>query len=147
MPTSLMDAIFGSGAHSMVQMSMKVITCANCAITFAVPEDFEKRRRNDHAWFYCPSGHTNYYPSESDSEKLRKQLAAEQHRREQIEADRTFWRERSEKNMRRVSAAKGRITRLRKRCVEGLCTCCNQQFPDLEKHMKEQHPDAATRED
>lgn len=42
---------------------MNNIECASCSVTFSVTDHFESRRREDHANFYCPNGHVNYYPA------------------------------------------------------------------------------------
>jgi predicted nucleic acid-binding Zn-ribbon protein len=122
--------------------------CGVCGIVFAVPDYFEAEclKEGPNKTWYCPNGHGRIY-TKSAADKVRQELLHEKHLREQAEADRTYWQNRSEANKRKHIAAKGRITRLRRRCVNGLCTCCGQHFADLEKHMKDAHPDAATRED
>lgn len=45
-----------------------VITCCNCGIHFAVPSDFKNKRVNDHDTFYCPSGHSQYFPGKTQCE-------------------------------------------------------------------------------
>lgn len=52
--------------------------CANCSLPSFVPSDFISRRRKDHAEFYCPMGHTNYFKAKNDEEILRERLANEQ---------------------------------------------------------------------
>src|SRR3990167_6415071 len=36
-------------------------SCAECGITFGLSELFLQRRRSDHAMFYCPNMHANYF--------------------------------------------------------------------------------------
>lgn len=42
---------------------MIAIECANCSVVFSITEHYLQRRRQDHAEFYCPNGHTNVYPA------------------------------------------------------------------------------------
>ena len=73
-----------------VEMTTEV--CAKCAILFAVPLDFHNRRRDDHVGFYCPSGHSQWYPAKSSLEiaqdakrKAEKQLDTLKQEKEQLE--------------------------------------------------------------
>lgn len=45
------------GATLQVQLQFVVEICCNCGMAFAVTNDFQDRRVNDHARFYCPNGH------------------------------------------------------------------------------------------
>lgn len=56
--------------------------CSECGIYYYVPSQWRKNRREDHVGFYCPNGHNQYFPAESDAEKLRKELDAEKRRHE-----------------------------------------------------------------
>ncbi len=54
-------------------MKIVSITCAteNCGNSpFPLEEGHYRRARRTHENFYCPQGHSNYYDSESDLEKL-----------------------------------------------------------------------------
>lgn len=53
-----------------VKLEMHAVECAECGISFGIPKDFEERRRKDHATFYCPSGHSNYYGQKSEAFRL-----------------------------------------------------------------------------
>lgn len=44
------------------------VECANCSVAFCLPEDLHGRRKEDHKTFYCPNGHSNYYPQETAKE-------------------------------------------------------------------------------
>ncbi len=115
--------------------------CCNCGIGFAVPDDFHRRRRADHALFYCPSGHGQHYAQKSEAEKLRENLAT-------AKANEAFWIQRSEEKARalvsaehRLRATRGVVTRIKRRVAHGVCPCCQRTFKDLARHMEGQHPD------
>jgi len=98
-----------------------VIECCNCCLPFGVTAYFDRRRREDHQTFYCPVGHPNYYPAESDLEKERRksQMLADQVRMEREQ------REKLERQLRRVE--------------KGVCPKCNRCFKNVERHMKTKH--------
>ncbi|MEW8105070.1 MAG: hypothetical protein AB2801_08655 [Candidatus Thiodiazotropha endolucinida] len=51
------------------------IDCFHCQFVFAVPATTDKKWRETHQLFYCPSCRGQmYYPGESDSEKLQKKM-------------------------------------------------------------------------
>lgn len=114
--------------------------CYSCAMPFYVTADFQKRRKSDGQSFYCPLGHRQCYTETTES-RLRKQLETEQankeHFRQQAEKNRMD-RERVE---RRLTAMKGQVTKANNKLKKGVCPCCDQHFPDLENHIKAQHPE------
>lgn len=62
---------------------MHLCNCSQCGMSWAIPVPVYNRLRECHNTFYCPSGHRNYYPQETEKEALEK-IAA--HR--QLEIDR-----------------------------------------------------------
>ena len=48
---------------------------------------------------------------------------------------------------RRMAAAKGELTKMKKRVGNGVCPCCNRQFVNLQRHMATQHPGYAVGND
>lgn len=120
----------------------EVITCCNssCGISFAVPSEWQRARRRDHSWFYCPNGHHQHYPGESTEEKLRLErdrLAQRVAQRDDEIADQRDLRAGVE---RRLNATKGVVTRIKNRVGHGICPCCTRSFGNLAMHMKTQHP-------
>jgi hypothetical protein len=115
--------------------------CSTCGIVYYVPHNWQRRRREDHETFYCPNGHTQYYPGKSGVEKLREELAAEQNRK--IEALRRA--NEAEASLRRANEAKTKLKntlkRQKKRVANGVCPCCNRTFVALGRHMKTKHPE------
>ena len=41
---------------------------------------------------------------------------------------------------RRRAAAKGQLTKVKKRVGNGVCPCCTRSFTDLARHMESKHP-------
>lgn len=125
-----------------VAITEKLVTvdCANCGLRFALTETYERSRRRDHGWFYCPQGHHQHFPSESDEEKLRrerdlyKQRVAQRDdeikRLNQAVADETY----------RTMQAEKATAHLKKRSSVGTCPCCKRTFKQLAAHMAQKHP-------
>lgn len=108
--------------------------CCNCGMLFAMPSDYQRRRRNDHEWFYCPSGHKQHYTGVTEEQRLRNEVERQRQMREAAEA-----RARAEKQ--RLTQVARAHSRMRKRVANGVCPCCNRSFGNLREHMRTQHPD------
>lgn len=115
--------------------------CPSCGMAFGITDDFEDRRRKDHATFYCPRGHSQSFSAKSEAEKLKEQL-------ETAKSSEEFWRkealrqeEAKQAAKRQRDAYKGHNTRLKKRVAKGKCPSCSTSFPDLAAHMAEAHPE------
>ncbi len=96
---------------------------------------------NTHQQFYCPAGHSQYYPQKSDAEKLRDEVARLQTNIEHKEATVSHLREQNSKLERSRAALRGVHTRTCNRVKNGVCPCCNRSFGDLSRHMATKHPD------
>jgi len=129
-----------------VDITLEHITCANCGMVFAFSGDLIDKRRRDHQSFYCLSGHNNYFPGESDGEKLKREL-----KEANLAIKRAEYRTQSaqlerEKARQQLSATRGQITKLKKRIANGVCPCCHRTFVNMQKHMETKHPEYATQE-
>lgn len=118
---------------------MNSIICPNCGICFGIPAHWEAARREDKKTFYCPNGHAQSF-TESTADKLRRErdrLAQQIAQRDDEIARQRRYREEAE---RRHIAAKGQITKLKKRAANGVCPCCTRSFVNLQQHMATKHP-------
>ena len=108
----------------MMDVKTSLLRCSECSIEFWVCEDFERRRRADHATFYCPNGHSQYFPQKSDVDKLRDLLR--------------------EERVRCMAAEEQRDTAKRKleRVKSGQCPYCERRFRSLSKHIASRHKPA-----
>lgn len=127
-------------SQSVAVLTLEHVECAKCSMVFGVTEKFQRERRADHAAFFCPNGHSNYYPVKSEAEKLRDQLAGERARLDQERAETARLRRRVALRDRQVAARKAVATKLRKRIASGKCPCCHAKFKDLAQHMTVKHP-------
>jgi hypothetical protein len=124
-----------------VTEAMEVIHCAECAITFAIPSRFDKDRRNDHEKFYCPAGHVNIYKGESEAEKMRRERDVYAQRVAQRDDEIKKQRNMREAAERKAAAARGQVTKIKRRVGNGVCPCCNRTFSNLATHMLMMHSD------
>lgn len=95
--------------------------CSACGTNYYVPENWQSKRRQDHARFYCPNGHGQHFPQETDAEKYKRKadMPADQVRMEREQ------REKLERQLKRVH--------------KGTCPKCNRHFVNVERHMKSKH--------
>ena len=115
---------------------LETIQCSACAILFGVPQQWEQERREDHKTFHCPNGHSQWYPYETEAERLKRQLDAQK-------TSTDYYRGKLSDTQNVLRATKGVVTRKRKelaRVKNGVCPCCNRSFQNLGNHMKSQHP-------
>jgi hypothetical protein len=110
--------------------------CCTCHTRFAMTRELHNQRREDHKSFYCPVGHQQFYTSESDLEREKRQRIAAQARLARTE-DMLGMERRS------VIAYKGHLTRARNKIAAGNCPVpnCGQHFANVREHMKFKHPD------
>ena len=122
--------------------TLTTITCGACGIPFGLPQNYYEARRRDAELFSCPNGHRiGYGQSEADRERA-KRLRAEQEA-EWLRTSRQAAWDQAAAAERRRAAAKGQLTKVKKRVAAGVCPCCNRTFQDLARHMAGQHPDYA----
>jgi DNA repair exonuclease SbcCD ATPase subunit len=125
------------------QVTMVTETCAQCGIVFGMTDNYQRRRRDDKAGFYCPSGHFQSYTVSESQQRinaLTAKLAQADQETARLQRARDSERERRERAERSHSATKGELTKARKRIGNGVCPCCNRHFANLQRHMHGQHP-------
>lgn len=49
-----------------------VLECAACHMQFAMTQAFENSLRSDRSTFYCPRGHSNWFPGQTDKDRAQK---------------------------------------------------------------------------
>lgn len=121
-----------------IGVGFETITCCSCNFTFALEQKTVKNLRNTHTTFYCPScGRSQYFSTKTEKEKLKAELERERARNASL-------KEQNEHYQNSARSYKGHTTRIKNRIVNGVCPCCNRTFQDLQRHMKNQHPNYGT---
>lgn len=121
---------------------VRITKCAQCGCSFSIPKElFDSAKASFHVSFFCPFGHSNYYPKgESEADKLRRELARAQQRLAERDDTIRVIEEARAASERRAAAARGQVTKLRNRVGAGVCPCCNRSFAGLARHMANMHP-------
>lgn len=124
--------------------------CSNCGIYFAVPSDFDAKRRDDGQTFHCPNGHSLHY-GDTKERRLERQLAAitkdvEQERiwKDSYRKQRDSAEEEARKQYRTKKQVLGKLRATKARVKNGVCPCCQRSFVQLARHMETQHPGYAS---
>lgn len=107
-----------------VQTVLNTEECCNCHMLFAMPADFQRRRREEGGQFFCPQGHSQYY-SDTEVMKLRADLAAKERRLEIAIND-----AQRETQLRQ---------KLEKRIRNGVCPHCKRSFTNIKRHIETKH--------
>lgn len=131
-----------------VAVELESLTCCECGMTFGVPTSVVQQYRRDHRNFYCPSGHGQHFTGETEEERLRAKLKAQEAATKQAEyaafQERKAYKEaeqRHELTRRSLSATRGQVTRIKNRIANGVCPVCSRSFENLHRHMHGQHPE------
>lgn len=127
-----------------VVVTLTQINCGKCGGTYAINERFRAEQETVGGTWMCPYCQTSWgYGHNNENARLRQQLVAAEGR-EKWQRDRAErHRQAAETNARRAAAARGQVTKLKRRVSRGVCPCCNRTFADLARHMAGQHPDFA----
>lgn len=127
-----------------VVVTLTQINCGRCAGTYAINERYRAEQEKIGGGWNCPYCQTSWgYSQNNENARLKRQLAVAEQREkwERERAERN--RQRAETNARRAAAARGQVTKIKRRVSKGVCPCCSRTFVDLARHMAGQHPDYA----
>lgn len=120
------------------------IICCQCREPFGMAQETYRtaKARGERFTFYCPHGHGQVFTKgETEADKLRRELNRLKQNTAYLEDARKRAEDSADFRRRQLSAAKGQITKMKKRAANGVCPCCNRTFSDLARHMAGQHPE------
>lgn len=120
--------------------TMAQIFCCDCGVEFHLAESFKKDLITSKKQFFCPNGHAQSY-RENEADRLRRERDRLAQQIAQKDDEISWQRKQREAAERQVTAAKGQITKLKKRAKAGICPCCNRSFSNMAAHMATKHPD------
>jgi len=123
-----------------------VIRCASCGVAFGFSEGLRARRGEDGKTFYCPNGHTQVY-RDSELEVARRELKAEQERRQRAETQRMEAERQRAIAERKASKATKALKNTMTRVEAGVCPHCHRSFQQLARHMESKHKDACSQKE
>lgn len=112
------------------------LECSQCHVAFAITTSHQARLRSDRTTFHCPNGHNQWYPGETEAQKVRKEMQAKVDEANRL----TEWhRAQASKDAKAAKKARAELKRTTTRIHAGVCTCCNRTFQNLARHMKTKH--------
>jgi len=121
--------------------TIRISGCVQCKCDWEIPEAlYLAAKASEKITFYCPYGHSQVFsarPSEADLLRQERDRLKQDAARLQESID--YQRRQREHAERRASAARGQVTKLKKRAAAGVCPCCNRSFVDLHRHMSAKH--------
>ena len=120
--------------------TFNTLTCSECGVPFALEAGYMRQRRDDHGTFHCPNGHRQYYPGKSDAERERERAEILERRLANAQENARIARAEQITTKRKLSAARGQLTKTKNRVAKGVCPCCNRSFANVARHMAGQHP-------
>lgn len=127
-------------------VTLSSLHCSVCSVVFAMDQEFIRQRRADRKTFYCPNGHSQWYPgktAEKERDEARAQLEAATRTTKFLREEVSNAREQRDRAKRSAAAYKGAVTKARKRAGAGLCPVkdCRRRFANVAEHMLTKHPD------
>ncbi len=122
-----------------VGITLNTETCCRCGVVFGMESKHIQRLRNNHAFFYCPNGHSQYYTAESEAEKLRREIESKNNELRAERNSNEYLRVSLSRQEKQTAVQKGQKTRIINRIKKGICPHCNRQFKNLHRHMDSKH--------
>lgn len=132
-----------------VNVQIVAIWCSGCGLPYGLPDGYLEQRQRDGKSWTCPNGCVRLY------RKTTEQLALEKAKVE-LEAARSLAQREAQRRTRAEGqarlaeyqrrAAKGQLTKTKKRIAAGVCPCCQRTFQNLANHMAGQHPEYVEQE-
>jgi hypothetical protein len=120
---------------------LTTINCGKCAGVYAISEKYRLQKYNEGGFWHCPYCEVSWGYGEGENTRLRRQAEAAKQREQWANGRADDWRKRAEHEERRARAARGQVTKIKKRVGNGVCPCCTRSFANLQRHMSAQHPD------
>ena len=92
-------------------------TCSKCGAQSLLPAERIRKLRQSHATFYCPNGHSQYFPGKTAEEKrieqLEREVAALKRTNDYLRGSRDAWQARAEHEERRRTGYQGYVARIK----------------------------------
>lgn len=116
-------------------ITLERVECGSCGGVFALISKFIEHARNNCGGYKCPYCGIGWSWSESEADRLRKQLVAKQGEILKAQQDVALARQRA------LAADEQRYKNERKlkRAEKGVCPCCTRSFTNLRRHMATVH--------
>jgi C4-dicarboxylate-specific signal transduction histidine kinase len=140
----------GTNFTTTLNMVLEDCCYANCGAVWAMTAEFVRMRKDDHASFHCPAGHSQQYTGKSEAQREREKREEAERRAERLEQDRSYYQERlrnereeHKTTQHKLRGTKGALTNAQRRAARGVCPVkgCHRHFANVQAHVERQHPD------
>lgn len=119
-------------------------TCPRCGGIYAIAQEYFNEAKQlggfKQCWT-CPYCKEERGFSESELDRVRKQLESERARAAQLSSSLQSVREERDRHWTERKKLQTRTRNLKLRVKHGVCPCCQRTFKQLATHMKAKHPD------
>jgi hypothetical protein len=97
-----------------IEVDMESVTCNQCGIIFTIPSEHKKQLLENGSTFYCPNGHSLYYPNSLNEKYNKLKVEFEKLKIEKDVTFKTLTEERAEtlKLKKSIDGYKGMIGKL-----------------------------------
>lgn len=130
-----MPTAFEARVTQTFPAELTVIHCGKCGGIYALNEKYRSDKAKEGGTWNCPYCQVGWgYSGNSENERLNRENTRLLQRIDQEKA-------RGDSVERKLSAAKGQATKLRRRVGAGVCPCCHRTFKQLAAHMTDKHPE------
>jgi len=120
---------------------VEVGPCWKCGLHFAVPEDFDRRNKNEGRSWWCPGCGSAAVYKRTRVQELEQQLVTQRQRLHYTEEAKAEALEQRDHARAQANGYKGALVKTKRRIANGVCPCCQRTFTDVQRHMRSKHPD------
>lgn len=125
---------------------LETVNCS-CGGTYAINKAVYDACRLRGGGWNCPYCQGRISWTETDNDRLKKQLAAAEREKERLGQTLVSVRQQRENALAEADhfrksrdGMKGQLVKVKKAIANGVCPCCHRHFKDLHKHMLGKHP-------
>lgn len=119
-------------AVTVQRVTINALDCPACGVVFGITDEYEQRRRESGAPFYCPNQHYMSY-GKSKLHKVEEARDAAEARAGQLAVD-------NDQLANDLLDAAKEAKRLKRRATSGVCSECHRTFQNMQRHMATKHP-------
>ena len=133
------------------QVQLEIFQGVCCGGWIALPAEVyrhELELASNGRGFYCSNGHKQIFAGESATDQIKRLNKEVQHQTMERDYYRTQTGDLIEQvklTRRQASAAKGQLTKLKRRTDNGVCPHCHRTVGEMAQHIKDMHPEVDVR--
>lgn len=115
-----------------ISTEIVIIGCGECGGPIALTKRQQQQLKDNHKTFYCPVGHSRYYPALNEAEQLRADLEQELEYSLKLKSS-------NDDLLLKLSDQNKELKRVNRRAEVGVCQKCHRTFVNVQRHMATKH--------